>query len=193
MNARISSRSCFVLAGLSILLAGSWLYAGGGKPEFGDEYFFNPHSDPTQQKLDALVGKKMPELQVSGWVNGEVKPEDMKHKVVVIDLWATWCPPCRAAIPHTNDLAAKYKDKGLVVVGVCTSSNGQDKLDAAVTGLKIQYPVCKDPDLKTEKAYNLGFYPTYVAIDKKGIVRAAGLLPEKVEEVVQKLLAEKGE
>src|SRR6266850_924400 len=52
----------------------------------------------------ALEGKPMPALDLTGWVNGQVKPEDMKGKVVVVDLYATWCGPCIAAIPHNNEL-----------------------------------------------------------------------------------------
>jgi thiol-disulfide isomerase/thioredoxin len=167
--------------------------AASATPEFGDDYFFYGHNDAHQQKLDDLVGKKMPELHVSAWQNGEVKPDDMKGKVVLLDIWATWCGPCLAAIPHNNELLEKYKDKGLVIVGVCSSRNGQEKLGDVVSAKNIAYPVCKDPDLKTEKAYNLSFYPTYIAIDRKGIVRAAGLRPDKVGEVVDKLLAEKAD
>ena len=161
------------------------------KHEFPSDHFFYPHGEAHQKKLDGLVGKKMPELSVSGWMNGQVKPEDMQGKVVVIDLWATWCGPCVAAIPHNNELMSKYKDRGLLVVGVCTSRSGQEKLGDSVKEHKIGYPVCKDPDLKTEKAYQISFYPTYVAVDRNGNIRAAGLRPDKVEEVVKKLLDEK--
>ena len=161
--------------------------------EFPADYFFNAADDPTQVELNKLVGKPMPALAVSDWTNGEVKPADMKGKVVIIDLWATWCGPCVRAIPHNNEMVSKYKEKGLIVVGVCTSSDGQEKLGDAITKYKIAYPVCKDPDLKTEKAYHIAFYPTYAAVDRKGIVRAIGLVPDKVEEVAKKLLEEKGE
>ena len=161
--------------------------------EFGDDYHFYPASNATQKKLDTLVGKKMPELSVSGWINGEVKAEDMKGKVIVIDIWATWCGPCIASIPHNNEMLEAHKKDGLVIVGVCSSKNGQEKLEKVVEDKKIAYPVCKDPDLKTEKAFNLGFYPTYIIVDRKGNVRSAGMRPDKVEEVVKKLLAEKAE
>lgn len=163
--------------------------------EFGDEFFFSPHSKPVQQKLDSLVGKPAPALQVADWINGEVKPEDTKGKVVVVDIWATWCGPCIRSIPHNNEMYAKYKEKGLVIIGVCSSSRGQEKLAAvaAAEKTKINYPVCKDPGDKTSKAFNLGFYPTYIVIDRKGVVRAAGVRPNKVEEIVLKLLDEKAE
>ncbi len=138
----------------------------------------------------ALEGKPMPSINVTGWVNGEVKPADMKGKVVVVDCYATWCGPCMAAIPHNNELLKKYKDKGLVIVGVCTSSRGQEKMDQTVKEKGIEYPTARDPELKTQKAWAVHFYPTYAIVDRKGIVRVVGLRPNRVEEVVKKLLEE---
>lgn len=138
----------------------------------------------------ALEGKPMPALDVTGWVNGQVTPADMKGKVVVVDFYATWCGPCMAAIPHNNELLKKYGDKGLVVVGVCTSKQGQDKMNDRVKERGIQYPTARDPQLKSQSAWAVHYYPTYAVVDRAGIVRIIGLQPEYLERVVQKLLAE---
>jgi thiol-disulfide isomerase/thioredoxin len=124
-------------------------------------------------------------------VNGEVKPEDMKGKVVVVDFYATWCGPCMAAIPHNNEMLKKYKDQGLMIVGVCTSDNGQEKMEQTAKDRGMEYPTAKDPDLKSEKAWDVHYYPTYAIIDRKGILRAIGIQTGHVEDVVKKLLAEK--
>jgi thiol-disulfide isomerase/thioredoxin len=157
--------------------------------EFPDQWTWD---DKPEQRAGhaALEGKPMPALSVTGWINGEVKPEDMKGKVVIVDFYATWCGPCMAAIPHNNELLEKYKDKGLVIVGVCTNQRGQEKMADVVSSKGIKYPTARDPQLASQKAWAVHYYPTYAVIDRKGIVRALGLQPSHVETVVKKLLAE---
>jgi thiol-disulfide isomerase/thioredoxin len=138
----------------------------------------------------ALEGKPMPALDLSEWVNGEVKPADMKGKVVVVDFYATWCGPCMAAIPHNNELLKTYKGQGLVIVGVCTSGHGQEKFATNAKERGIEYPAARDAALKSEKAWAVHYYPTYAVLDRKGTVRAIGLQPQNVETVIKKLLAE---
>ncbi len=176
----------YTLASLfvAMMLVPSILRAG----EFPDSLFY-PVEPAQREKLDQLVGKPAPVLALTDWINGEVKPADMLGKVVVVDIWATWCPPCVASIPHNNELAEKYKDKGLIVVGVCTST-GQDKMEKVAADKGIKYPVGKDASLENQKAWGAIFYPTYAVIDRAGKVRAIGLAPDGVEKVVEKLLAE---
>src|SRR4051812_35143679 len=88
--------------------------------EFPDDWTWD---DKPAYRADhaAIEGKPIRALNVSGWINGTVKADDLKGKVVVIDFYASWCGPCMNAIPHNNELVEKYKDKGLVLFGVCTS------------------------------------------------------------------------
>jgi thiol-disulfide isomerase/thioredoxin len=64
------------------------------------------------------VGDPAPRLFVSKWIKGEPVPALAKGTVYVIECWATWCGPCRASIPHVSGLQAKYKEKGVVVIGL---------------------------------------------------------------------------
>ena len=157
--------------------------------EFPDSWTWD--KEPAARKEHAaLEGKKMPALDVTGWVNGEVKPEDMKGKVVIVDFYATWCGPCMAAIPHNNELLKKYKEKGLVIVGVCTHKKGQEKMEQTAKDKGMEYPTARDPELKSQTAWAVHYYPTYAIVDRKGIVRAIGLQPDNIEKVVEKLLKE---
>ena len=60
------------------------------------------------------VGKELPALGVT-YLGAH---PDLKGKAAIVEFWATWCPPCRASIPHLNEIHKKFKDKGLVVVGI---------------------------------------------------------------------------
>jgi thiol-disulfide isomerase/thioredoxin len=62
-------------------------------------------------------GDKAPALQVGKWIQGEPVADFGKGKAYIVEFWATWCGPCRASIPHLNELHLKFKDKGLVVIG----------------------------------------------------------------------------
>ncbi len=61
-----------------------------------------------------FVGKELPALGVTFLGT----TPDLKGKAAIVEFWATWCPPCRASIPHLNEINKKFKDKGLVVVGI---------------------------------------------------------------------------
>src|SRR5882757_3255499 len=63
------------------------------------------------------VGDPAPRLQPGKWVQGEAVKEFARDKVYIVEFWATWCGPCRVSIPHLNELHAKLKDKGVIVIG----------------------------------------------------------------------------
>ena len=173
-----------LLVGVAMVLA-LRIQAG----EFPDSWTYD--DKPAERAVHAaLEGKPLRALDVTGWVNGPVVAADLKGKVVVIDFYATWCGPCMAAIPHNNELLKKYKDKGLVIVGICTSKSGQEKMEETVKQRGIEYPTARDTQLKSENAWHVHYYPTYAIVDRKGVVRVIGLQPPHVEEVVKKLLAE---
>ncbi len=180
------TRKQFFIAFCLILTGTLSIFAG----EFPDAWTWD--KDPgNRAKHAALEGKPMPALvDLSEWINGEVKPADMKGKVVVLDFYATWCGPCMAAIPHNNEMLKNYKDKGLVIVGICTSKRGQEKMAANAKEHGVQYPIARDAKQSSAKAWEVHYYPTYALVDRKGIVRVVGLQPQHVEQAVKKLLTE---
>ena len=140
------------------------------------------------EKHAAVIGKPMPKLELSGWINGDVKPEDMKGKIVVVDYWATWCGPCIASIPKNNELAKKYADKGVLLIGAC-GGRGEEKMGQIVEKHKMEYPTAKVTPESTE-AWAVQWWPTYAVVDRKGVVRALGIRPDYVPKIVDAILNE---
>ena len=89
-----------------------------------------PKAEAAAAKLD--VGSPAPALTPAKWIQGEPVTAFEKDKVYVIECWATWCAPCVAAIPHVNALHTKFKDKGLVVIGVNVWEEPESKAEAFV-------------------------------------------------------------
>jgi thiol-disulfide isomerase/thioredoxin len=136
-----------------------------------------------------VAGKAMPELKLSDWVGDKkVTADDMKGKIVVVDFWATWCGPCIASIPHNNEVAKKYADKGVVLVGAC-GGGGEEKMPDIAKSKGIEYPVAK-VSADSTKAWAVQWWPTYAVVDRKGVVRAIGIKPDYVDKVVDALLKE---
>ncbi len=106
--------------------------------------------------------------------------ESNKGKVVILDLWATWCPPCRKEIPGFINLYKKYKDKGLEIIGVAFDENGQEVVPPFMKAMGINYPVYLDGGDIAQK-YNLQAYPTTIVYGKDGKVagKHVGYVSEK--------------
>ena len=172
---------------LSVFLAIILSAAAG---EFPEDWFYDGKPEKRAAHA-ALEGKPMPSLAgLSDWKNATIQAKDLKGKVLVVDFYATWCGPCMAAIPKNNELLKQYGSKGMLLLGVCTSSRGQEKFAANAKQYGIIYPIARDATQKVAQAWAVQSYPTYAVVDRKGIVRAVGLRPSHVEDVVKKLLEE---
>jgi cytochrome c biogenesis protein CcdA/thiol-disulfide isomerase/thioredoxin len=143
----------------------------------------------------------MPDLGGAvAWINSPPLTRDsLRGKVVLIDFWTYSCINCLRALPYVEAWAAKYKDAGLVVIGVHTPEFAFEKeranVEKAVRDLKITYPVAIDSDYKIWRAFNNQYWPAHYFIDGKGRIRyhhfGEGQYDES-ERVIQELLKEDG-
>lgn len=140
------------------------------------------------RRLASINATTPPELDVSNWINGEMTPEDLKGKIVVLDFWATWCGPCIASIPKNNALAQKYGDD-VVLIGVC-HDRGAERMAEMVKSRNIRYPVCHDVGNTTINAYMVNGYPDYYVFDRQGRLRVPDCRNSKVEAAIKFLMAE---
>ena len=102
--------------------------------------------------------------------------------------WATWCGPCIRAIPHNNEVAKQYADKGVLVIGAC-GGGGEEKMPQLAKQHSIEYPVARVTEEST-KAWGVKWWPTYAVVDRKGTVRAIGIKPDYVDKIVEAILKE---
>jgi cytochrome c biogenesis protein CcdA/thiol-disulfide isomerase/thioredoxin len=135
-----------------------------------------------------------------GWLNSPpLSSKSLKGKVVLVDFWTYSCINCLRALPYVEGWAAKYKDAGLVVIGVHTPEFAFEKeranVEKAVRDLKVNYPVAIDSDYKIWQAFNNEYWPAHYFIDGKGRIRShhfgEGEYAES-ERVIQELLKENG-
>ena len=188
-----------LLIPLWLLLALCLAAAPDAKPDEGDDAPYKADipeswlSSSIKPEMRAMAGKPAPGLWLDGFINADGNPAadgSLRDRIVVVDFWATWCGPCLKGIPKMNDLAQKYAPRGVIVLGVCTSSSGQEQMPQTVRQHNILYPVARDPSRRTEAAWNISFYPTYGVVDRNGVLRAMGLSSSRVEDAVEELLKE---
>jgi cytochrome c biogenesis protein CcdA/thiol-disulfide isomerase/thioredoxin len=134
------------------------------------------------------------------WLNSPpLTRESLRGKVVLVDFWTYSCINCLRALPYIEAWAAKYRDSGLVVIGVHTPEFAFEKdranVEKAVRDLKITYPVAIDSDYKIWRAFDNEYWPARYFIDGKGRIRYHHFGEGKYDEsehVIQELLKENG-
>ncbi|HSA60032.1 MAG TPA: redoxin family protein [bacterium] len=157
-----------------------------------------PPAAETSPAKKAVV--EMPEfLGIAQWINSApLTKESLKGKVVLIDFWTYSCVNCLRTLPYLKDWQKKYKDKGLVIVGVHSPEFEFEKdpnnVAKAVQKLGIPYPVALDNQMATWAAYQNNVWPAHYFIDATGKIRHIHLGEgeyEESEKMIQKLLMEK--
>lgn len=136
--------------------------------------------------------KNAPDFSLVDLQGNKISVSSLKGKVIVLNFWASWCPPCRAEIPDFVKIYQKYKDKGLVIIGVAVSSKIDD-VKEIVKKYNISYPVAVD-DGSAEKAYGpITAVPTTFIIDTQGNLIPGGkkigrMNEEELVKIIEPLL-----
>lgn len=154
---------------------------------FGSIGFAQESNNGKQLWAKSFLNEKAPELTVETWIS---KKPNTKGKFIIIDFWATWCGPCRKAIPELNKIAKEFA-KDVVVIGI--SDEPVEKVKAMKEPV-IEYYQGVDPKKTMYKTLEIQGIPHVIIIDPKGIVRWEGfpllgnheLTPEVVKKLIKK-------
>ena len=140
-------------------------------------------------------GKKAPDFSLTDLSGKKVSLSDYRGRAVLLDFWATWCPPCRKSIPELVDLQERYKDRGMVVLGISLDDPRQvndQYLSAFKEYFRINYTILR-ADQKTVQEYfgdsNFSI-PTMFVIDQEGRIvdTHVGFMPGAAESSLKRLL-----
>lgn len=134
------------------------------------------------------VGQEAPNFSLKDTEGNSVTLKGLRgEKIVVLDFWASWYPPCRKAIPELNKIQENYAENDVQVLGI----NIREK-PAKVVGFKkklmMKYPTLMDPKGVVAKNYGVEGIPNIILIDKGGIVRFNGHIPSRMEKALKELM-----
>jgi len=138
-------------------------------------------------KIGVRPGEIPPELEVQR-VDGTtyqltdldglpVRLSDLRGKGVWINFWASWCPPCQSETPILRELADRYRDRGLVVVGIAVQESSPENVAAYATKYQLAYTIAPDSTGEIYRLYRPPGLPTQIFVGPDGAVRSFVLAP----------------
>lgn len=147
----------------------------------GDLFFLN----------NLTIGKVLPDATVEDLSGKKVKISDYKGKVVVLDIWATWCGPCRAMIPHERELVEKLKDKPFALISLSADAK-KETLEKFIEKEPMPWTHWWNGSASGAalETYKVRFYPTIYVLDEKGVIRFKHVRGEAMDKAVETLLKE---
>jgi peroxiredoxin len=122
-----------------------------------------------RQLLPIGVGEAAPDFNLPLLGDGTVTLRNFRHQVVVLNFWATWCPPCVEEAPGLEKFAEQMRDQGVTVIGVSVDQDG-DSLQKFVSNAHLSFPVARDPHRAVSALYGTFKFPETYIIDQEGRV-----------------------
>jgi peroxiredoxin len=154
----------------------------------------DPRLDAYIAKIKENIGFGKPprDFTVTSLSGKELTLSKLKGKVVLVDFWATWCPPCVREMPNLKAIYKDYNARGFEIIGISVDSS-KEKLGKFINKEKIKWPIAfsgKGWQDEIKESYKVTSIPSMWLVDKKGILRHFDVRGEKLRTAVTRLLAE---
>lgn len=118
------------------------------------------------------IGARAPSYSTRSLNGDSVSLAGQRGKVVLLNIWATWCHPCRTEIPELRQIHARYKGRGLELIGVSVDSDGtDDAVRSFMADFEMTFPVWRDPEERISNRFLAVGVPATFLIDREGILR----------------------
>ncbi len=131
-----------------------------------------------------------PELMLEQLPGGQLSVQELAGDVILLNTWATWCPPCRKELPALEAVYRRYRERGFIVLGV-NIGEARDVVERFVTRSGLTFPILLDPDEASLRAFGTISLPSSFLIDRLGTVRARWIgatCERELEEAILPLL-----
>ncbi|MBU8771162.1 TlpA disulfide reductase family protein [Cytobacillus oceanisediminis] len=153
---------------------------------------YDKMEDPEDLPVGLEKGNLAPDFELTDMEGNPVKLSDYRGKAVLLNFWASWCPPCRAEMPHMEKLYNKYKDENFDILAVNLTNTEKNSGDAEkfVKELGLTFTIPMDVKGEAGSEYNIMAYPTSYFIDSDGVIREkvlGALNEEYMEKEIKKL------
>ena len=149
----------------------------------------------------AASSQLAPPFQAKMLDGSVVSDDQLRGKVVLVNFWATWCPPCRAEMPGFESVYERHADSDFIVLGVAMDEGGKDGVRQFLAERRIRYPVAMANDAIVQDFGGVSFLPSSFLIDRRGRIRSqvqgvydASTLERQVEALLKEppVIAERG-
>jgi peroxiredoxin len=156
------------------------------------KYLDRSHKHGPLKMVGNAKGVQAPDFDLATLDGRRVKLSDFRGKAVLLNFWATWCPPCKVEMPWFVDLQKQYGKDGLVVLGVAMDDTAPEKIAEFAHEMGVNYQVLLGTDQVSDDYGDVQYLPTTFYVDRNGVIvdKAAGLFSrQEIESDVKKILA----
>ena len=151
----------------------------------------SPDQSQVQTGSVPKEGFTAPDFTLELLDGGNITLSDLQGKVVLVNFWTSWCPPCRKEMPAIESVYRSYKDLGLVVVGLnLTAQDSKPDVSAFVQEIGVTFPIALDVNNAVGNLYRVTALPTSFFIDRKGVIRSIIVGGPMSEAVIQSKVEE---